>query len=139
MGSDYENALATLRRTSTALASARSELARMQAEASVNYFEQNQAYLNTKTKVEKLTGQLNDLSSSLDSLSAKNSEAMAALDNSAIGKPSIPVSVPPERIRARNALVIGGVIGIGFAWLVLNRRWLIRRMSAATEQNREEA
>ena len=39
--------------------------------------------------------------------------------------------VPVDKIRGRNALMMGAVVGVGGAWLGLNWRRLLRRMRSS--------
>ncbi len=138
----YTDAVKAMERASIALGQAKSELSGMEAETVVELTpEQKLAYMSAQTKAGELSDQLDSLTQTLASWSADSAETPAMIAFYSIGEPTIPAEVPPERVRGRNALMMGAVLGIGGAWLVLNRRWLANGMpssSTAAEEEEEE-
>jgi hypothetical protein len=41
-------------------------------------------------------------------------------------------------MRARDALIMGGIFGVGVAWVILNFRWIAKGMSSASREGKEE-
>jgi hypothetical protein len=60
------------------------------------------------------------------------------IDYLVIGTPSDPVAVPPDRIRGRNAAMIGGICGLGVAWVAVNRKWIIRQLTSSGTTETDE-
>ena len=86
-------------------------------------------YLTASTKVEQLNMELLSLSEQL-AAPVGGSTWEAVTGYLAVGDPSMPVPVVPDRIRGRNAAMIGGVVGIGVAWVFVNRKWIANGMPA---------
>lgn len=132
-GHDYLDAQKAMSRASNALSEAKIELSNLEAQATLNDLEGSLAYLNASAKVQSLNAQLDDMNASLALLAAGNIEGARLLSFNNAGEPSLPTPIPPERIRGRNALMMGALVGIGGAWLVLNRKWLANGMPASPE------
>jgi hypothetical protein len=140
---EYIDAVKAMERASNALSQAKSELSAMKAKAIVEVTpEQKLAYMSAKTKADKLRSQLETLTKSLASWSAEeDAKALGGIAFYATGEPSVPTVIPPEKpVRGRNAVMMGAVLGIGGAWLVLNRKWLANGMpsSAAAQEEEDE-
>lgn len=123
-GKEYTAALGAIDRTSKALSEARSRLNEMEAGASVGHLEEDLDYLAARTKVDSLNRRLSTLTSQLTGSLVEGQPSGIALDYLAVLQPSPPTPVPPERIRGRNAVMMGAILGLGLAWAVLNRRWV---------------
>jgi hypothetical protein len=139
-GQDYIDALTAIERASTALSEARKERSDLQARATMEDFENRLVYVNANAKVQRLSRQLDDLAKSLASSSVENTEAPGDFIFRALGQPSLPIYVPPERVKGRNALMMGSLFGVGAAWIALNRRWLgqVLSGSSATAPDEED-
>jgi hypothetical protein len=48
----------------------------------------------------------------------------------ALASSTDPQPVPPARVPAKSALMLGLVIGIIGAWVILNRRWVSKGLSS---------
>lgn len=137
IGPDYTNARQAVERASEALGGARQEVTRLKAQAAVTYFEQRSAYTEANASVERLSKRLNDLIAGLSSSPTDSPEMKGGVDFRIAGEASTPALVPPERIRGRNALMMGGLLGMGVAWVVLNRKWLSKGLSSFSTEKKE--
>jgi hypothetical protein len=135
-GLNYTAVLDQMTEVSTALSEARKKLASLQARAAVDYFDQRIAYSTVDAKVRRLQGQLDRLTETLALSEIGIVDTSIAFRN--LTGPSIPAEVPPDRIRGRNAVMMGGVFGAGLAWALLNRKWIISGMPAAGSDHQEE-
>lgn len=127
-GQDYQNAVAAVDRTSVALGTAKRELATMEAQVGSDHLSQDVEYQSAETKVKNLEKKLSDLTQTLTaSLSPDDDDPSSYLS---VGTPSIPMPVPPDRMRARNAVMMGALLGIAVAWALLNFRWILKVMSS---------
>jgi hypothetical protein len=137
-GSDYREAVTAVDKASTALSQAKIKQYNLEVQAIIDLTpEQKIAYRTATTKLENLSQQLDNLSEVALSLT-RDTEVSQVLDYLAVGKPSVPIAVPPDRIRGRNAVMMGGVLGIGITWVLLNRKWLANGMPAPPSPKREE-
>jgi hypothetical protein len=136
-GADYTEAVQTVDRASKALGEARQELTVLQAQAAVSYFEQTLAYTEANARVESLSKQLNSLIAGLGSPPNDSTEPTEASYFRAGSEASAPVIVPPERVRGRNAVMMGALFGIAGGWVVLNRRWLTKGLTLSREEDEE--
>jgi hypothetical protein len=134
---NYTKARDAVERASEALGEARQEVTRLKAQAAVSYFEQMAAYTEASATVERLSKQLNDLIAGLALPSPNVPELTQSSYFLSVGEPSIPVPILPEKIRGRNALMIGALLGLGVAWVGLNRRWLVKQVSSPREESEE--
>lgn len=112
-----------LDRVSAALVDARNNQARLQA--------QKEASLTT---IEQASAKVATLSTTLDNLNRQLIllPASAVVENQVRGQfyvhdPSPTFIVPTEKIRGRNAVMMGAVGGLAIAWLGLNFKRLLRR------------
>ena len=62
----------------------------------------------------------------------------SAPDYLVAGNPSMPIPVLPEKMRMRNAIMIGAMAGIALAWVILNFKWLRRKFTMAEEEEEIE-
>ena len=81
--------------------------------------------------------ELDNLTVKLNSLLGDSVVLEEITEYLAMGNPSLPIPVLPERMRARNALVLGAVVGVGGAWILLNRRWLAKGMPSSNVDTSE--
>ena len=137
-GEDYFYSVAVVGRLSDALAEARNELAILEAEGSVEHFVENREYITAQAKVDTLNQELTDLTLILTRYSAAGTVDPSEIDYLVIGTPSEPTAVPPDRIRGRNAAMIGGICGIGVAWVAVNRKWIIGQLTASGTTETDE-
>jgi hypothetical protein len=144
-GQDYLAAKQAVEKTSSALSKAKSDLSILEAQATIEHLEEILLYSRASAEVERLESELDRLNQSLSIGSPSNTDTLESTDALGIfslqpvGVPAI-VPIPPERVRGRNALMMGAIVGIGGAWLLLNRRWLASGMPASpTTGRREEA
>lgn len=135
---NYIDVLKSFQRTSAALSEAKSELSVLKARAGIDSVVEDLEYQATKTKVDNLNRELVNLTERLSSSLGGNTQALEVIDTLAIGSASVPIPVIPDRIRLRNALSMGGVLGMGGAWVVLNRRWFTKGTESAGDSEPEE-
>ena len=127
-------------RTSEALAEARNELSILEAQicgpggCSVEDLD----YQIAQTKFENLNRELAGLTGKLSLLLGGNVKPAEITDCLVAGNPSMPTPVLPERMRARNALMMGAIVGIGGAWVSLNFRWIAKGMPRSSTPRRDE-
>ncbi len=127
-GQGFRDDQAAFERTSTALAKARREVASLKGQAGFGLSAEDLDYQIAKTKVGNLNKELAGLNVRLSSSLAKTVDESATIDYLAVENPSMPLPVLPERMRMRNALLMGAILGTGLAWAVLNFRWLAKGM-----------
>ena len=135
---DYFSILREIDRLSRALSEARKEQSKLETMGVIENFNQRLAYLEANAQVEQLRNRLDRLTQSL--ALEEIGEVDTSIEFLNMTEPTIPVEVPPERVRGRNAVMMGGIFGIGLAWVVLNRRWIAQSMRSgfATSQPEEE-
>jgi hypothetical protein len=118
------------------------EIAQLESEAAVNHLEHNIAYSIAVSEVEKLRAELNRqlgyLTQNLVLLSSDTSDSSSILSHVTVIHPTTPVEVLPERIRGRNALMVGAALGLAGAWLSLNYKWVGKEIIQTTSGGREE-
>ena len=136
-GSGYEDTLAALDRVSAALAQARNEMTALEAKAGVEGLLAGLDYTAAKAKVAALDGQISILARRLASLATEEPEQLEALGLFTIGEPINPVSVPRDRMRGRNALMMGAILGLGGAWVGLNYKGLASGLGLSREDTAE--
>jgi hypothetical protein len=132
-----DNTQANYERTSTALAEARKELAALQVTLSSSQLSRNLDYQIAQSRIDTLNNELSVLNDSLSSTFVNTGSALEAIDTLAVGNPSVPEIVYPERIKARNALAIGAILGMLIAWAILNYRWLGKVLTSSGEKTEE--
>jgi hypothetical protein len=89
-------------------------------------------------KDDNLNKQLATLTGQLSSLVGDSFNPASVTNYLVAGNPSMPLPVLPERMRARNALMMGAIVGVGGAWAILNRKWLAKTMSNSSAKADEE-
>ncbi|UCB42537.1 MAG: hypothetical protein JSV77_08790 [Dehalococcoidales bacterium] len=134
----YLEAVTAVEMASFALAEARSELAVLEAQHNIDYTEQDFAYQVAQAKVDNLNIELARLSTRATTLLTESTEEPNTLDYIAVGTPSSPVPSIPDRIRGRDAILLGGILGICGAWVVLNFKWLAKGMPSSAVRREEE-
>lgn len=138
---EYQDLMEEFDIISDALIEARTERDRLAALAGVdlsaagadglNHLELNLDYVIANAEIRALERALNDLSAYLVQYSNGDLPEPEVLSRLNIGEPTDATLVPPDRVRGRNALVMGAVFGLAFAWVGLNSKDLIRRMRPA--------
>jgi hypothetical protein len=127
-GETQEDIQVTFDRTANALADARKQMDILKSQAGETTFV-NLEYTLAQSRVKSLEAELNSLNENLSSSLADEGNSPRVSEYLSVGKSALTIPVPPERMRGRNALLLGAIIGICGAWLVLNYRWLIRALS----------
>jgi hypothetical protein len=128
-GQAYMDKLSAFRRTAEALAEAQRDIAILETQTTVNRLTENLDYQILRGKVDNLNADLASLSDKAISLSDPSVSEAEVMNYLAVGNPTAPVPVPPERMRLRNMLMLGALIGLAGAWLALNFRWLKKVLS----------
>jgi len=124
-------------RTTTALADTRQELSALVA-SKAGGPSGDPNYDIAQSKVKSLNTALSNLTAKASSLLMDNIASADTTSYLVAGNPSIPSPVLPERTRARNALMMGAVVGVGGAWVLLNRRWLVKTLSSSPSPKKED-
>lgn len=126
-------------RTSAALAEARKELTLLASQPGNEHLSKDLEYRVLQQKIDTLNSELATLTEKLSSLLGDNIDTEEITGFLVVGRPSIPLPVIQERIRGRNALMMGGIIGLCGAWVALNFRWITKGMpSSNAPKHREE-
>gem|GEM_PF-2184159 len=118
--------------TSVALTAARTQLATLESSyTSSSSVSASLEYQLAQAKVNDLNTELSTLTAKHTSLIANSTDSIQTNDSIIAGNPSVPVPVLPSKMRMRNALMIGAMLGIALAWVAVNFKWL--RKSAFTK------
>ncbi len=133
-GSSQPDAQAAFERTSVALAEAKKELAVLENPPGDNGLTVHIDYQLVQANIKSLTDKLARLNDDLNASLVSNTNALQSANYLSIGKPDIPAPVIP--VTRQTAMMIGGIAGIGVAWLVLNFRWLL---SSSPQKEDDEA
>jgi hypothetical protein len=133
--------LADMDRVSVALSSVKSELAVIEAQNSFENIEKSVVYYAAENRVKRLRNQYSSLVQEV-TLLASNMNQPEEKAYFVREEPTLPVALAPARIRGRNAVMMGAVLGIGGAWVLLNRRWLTSGLlsysGSTTEMNKDD-
>jgi hypothetical protein len=121
-------------KVSVALAEAKEGLATL--ESQLGYTDLD--YRIAQDKVNNLDNELANLTTKLSSMLTENVDSVEMTDYFVMGNPSIPIPVLPERVRARNVLMIGAIVGVGGAWVALNFRWIAKGMPSSSMAKPDE-
>ena len=125
--------------TSAALAEAKKEMAALKdSQSGSDSLVENLDYQVALNKADNLNKQLATLTGQLSSMVGDTFNPADVTNYLAAGNPSMPLPVMPARMRVRNALMMGGIVGIGGAWAILNRKWLAKSMSNSSAKADEE-
>jgi len=135
---NYYTSAAAVESLSIALAEAKSELTTLEAEGSVAHSAENREYVTAQAKVDSLNRELTDLTLLLTQYSLTDTIEPSDINYLVIGTASDPVLIIPDRIQGRNAAMIGGICGIGIAWVAVNRKWLINQLSSSENNETDE-
>jgi hypothetical protein len=130
-GNSQPDTQAAFERTSTALSEAKKELAILESQSGSAGIVENLEYQILQSKIVNLNSRLSGLTEELSYLLEDDNETTEATDFIVVGNPSLPVPILPERVRARNALMVGAIVGIGGAWAIVNWRWLRQRLTSS--------
>jgi len=131
-------------RTSEALAEVRNELSILEAQIRGPgvYSVEDLDYQIAQTKFENLNRELAGLTGKLSLLLGGNVKPAEITGYLVAGNPSMPTPALPERMRARNALMMGVIAGVVIAWALLNFRWIAKGMplsgTAKPDEDEEE-
>lgn len=126
-------------KTSVALAEAREELKDYENQHAVSTVENDLELRIASAKLASLNDEMGRLTLQLSSIgSGSQGSGPSLADYWVAGYPSSPVAVLPERIRGRDALMMGALFGVGGAWLMLNFKWLTRGMGGGSNDEVEE-
>jgi hypothetical protein len=129
----------SFQQTSTALVEVRNQLAQlMSSRSNSDVITQNLDYQVAQIKLDNLNQELTMLTGQLTSLIGNDIEMSQTPEYLVVGNASVPVPILPEKMRMRNALMIGGLIGVVLAWGFLNRSWLRRKLSSATSSSGDD-
>lgn len=131
------DAVTAVEKTSVALAETKSELAILVAQRNMDYIGQNLDYQIARGRVDNLSQELASLTDSITSLLTGYSAEPTAFEYMVIGTASAPTP-SIDRIRGRDAGVLGAIFGVGVAWVTLNFRWLVKGMPSSSFRRREE-
>ncbi len=114
-------------KTSAALAEAKKKLSDLESQLGYDRLATDLDYKIAQDKVNNLNTRLEDLTQQLGSLVGGNVNPTET-DYLVAGNPTIPSPVLPARGRARNALIMGAIIGIVAAWGMLNYKWITKSL-----------
>ena len=74
----------------------------------------------------------------LGSLPVTSEDGEASLSLVSLGKPSTPLAVPTaadsnttNKVSAKLSLGVGAILGLGIAWVWLNRKWVAKQLSSS--------
>jgi hypothetical protein len=132
------NVLAALERTSEALAEAKKELRIYETSTEVDFLEQKLAYDNAQSRVEELRSLIDQLTRSMARLSVTDTQSSGTIIVKNLAEPSVPTFITPERVRGRNAIMMGSIIGLCGAWVILNFRWIAKGMPSSSKVDKPE-
>lgn len=135
---NWQEAQTSFDRISEALSEARTELATLESLESSERFALDLEYQVAQTKIDNLNRELTRLGEVLSSSFGSTTDVLEAIDFLAVKSPSQPLPILPDRMKLRDALMMGAVVGIGGAWLILNFRWLIKGASSSFEEEEED-
>jgi hypothetical protein len=135
---NFTDTQASFERTSATLAKARQDLASIEGKLISNQLPRDLDYQVAQAKVNTLKSELSTLNNSLSTTFVNTGGALQAINSLAVGNPSTPLIVFPDRIQARTALAVGAILGLLIAWAVLNRKWLIKTFIPSGQQTESE-
>ncbi len=130
-GQNQPDIIVAVERTSIALAEAKKELAILESQSGGDSLAIDLDYQVAQAKISNLNRELANINEISTSLLGDNTDAEGLTDYLVAGNPSLPVPILPERARARNALMAGAIVGIGGAWVIVNFRWLRKRLTSS--------
>ena len=102
----------------------------LQAQLGATNLLQDLEYRLAQERVDDLSGKLSASTRVVTSMLSGTNGQSEVLDYLAVGNASALTPVLPERIRMRDAIVLGTMIGVVGAWALLNRRWLAGNLRA---------
>jgi hypothetical protein len=133
----YSQTLQIIDNLSKALAAARYQVAVLQSESDTEQLDLKLRYEVTTNEVDSLEQQLSTLSSMLGALPVNSEDGQSTLTLVSLGKPSTPLAVAPaaesdssNKVSARLSLGVGAILGLGIAWVWLNRKWVIKQLGS---------
>jgi len=128
-GEEYQYTKSQIEMVSIALTEARANQARIEAKKQTSSI--STEYTIASSKASGLAKEIDTLARSLSSLPTE-----ATVQNEVQGlfyahDPTDPAVVPTDKIRGRNAFMMGAVVGLCVAWLGLNFRGLVRQVGSS--------
>jgi hypothetical protein len=114
------------------------KLAIIQANADVKYSDKNLDYKIAQAKVDALNTELTTLITKLSTSLGGSAEVPEIAGYLVLGSASMPSPILPERMRARNALIMGTVVGVGGALIILNFKWITKGMPSSAAKPKED-
>jgi uncharacterized protein YneF (UPF0154 family) len=135
----YSQTLQKIDSLSKALAAARYQVAVLQSQSDTEQLDLKLRYEVTSNEVDSLEKQLSELSSMLGALPVTGEDGQASLSLVSLGKPSTPLDVPSavesntsNKVSARLSLGVGALLGLGIAFVWLNRKWVAKQLGASS-------
>ncbi len=130
-GGVFENAVERMSRIAVALAEAREALLALQVKSNAEQMKLGLEYVTSTAEVEALNREVTNLARALVSLSGDEPEGLEMFGLVAVGEPSDPEALSRDRMRGRNALMMGIVLGLGGAWVGLNYKGWLKGMGSS--------
>ena len=132
---EHEEILEEIMEVSRALAEARREMEAFIQHSDIEEIKLTPEYITLYTKETALEQERYRLITDLAWANSYYLDKLELVDSVIPGSPSDPETLPPDRVRGRNAIMMGAVLGIGCAWLGLNSRGLINEIRRFTYTN----
>ena len=95
-------------------------------------------FLVAMATVNTLETWLRTATANLYALTINTFEEPDVIQSFYICEPTTPAALPPERVAGRNAIIMGGILGVGLTWTTLNRKWLLNGMFSPRETDDDE-
>jgi len=134
----YSQTLQKIDNLSEALAAARYQIAVLQSESDNEQLDLKRQFEVTSNEVDSLEEQLSALSSMLGALPVTGEDGQASLSLVALGEPSTPLAIPStvesnpsNKVSAKLSLGVGALLGLGIAWVWLNRKWVTKQLGSS--------
>jgi DNA-binding FrmR family transcriptional regulator len=125
-GEEYQDVVSQVARVSSELARARNQLVSL--EIQIEAVNTNPDIAEVSAKVGALTRELNNVSSYIVRVPSNVEIAEEVRGQFTAYDPTPVVEVPVDKIRGRTAVMMGAVLGVGGAWVGLNRRMLLDQL-----------
>jgi uncharacterized protein involved in exopolysaccharide biosynthesis len=126
-GTKYKDIQTQVNNLSIALAQVNSDLSTMETQRKADMSLLKQDYDFVDSRVTALTNRLQQLTNSLVGSSASSSDSAEATNFVQLGNTSAPIKIQTRNVPARTALGLGGLLGLGCAFVALNYKWLLGR------------
>lgn len=143
----YTQTLQKINNLSIALAETRYQVAVLQSQSDTEQLDLKLRYDVTSNEVDSLEKQLFVLTSTLGTSPVIGEDGKVSLSLLVLGKPSAPLAVPSavesdpsNKVSARLSLAVGALLGLGVAWVWLNRKWVTKQLgSSGTSEDYEDS